>query len=124
MLRSAFVSAFWAVIANKKNTEKFTFSMLADRMQIGKATISRWFSGYPNWTIDTVSDIANALDADVRIQVVPRDGSGVFEPTGKLGGTVSVSYAGLGDVCEGGNPPGPSSPPLQSARHAIQTVVS
>jgi hypothetical protein len=69
MLRSAFVTTFWsAIMDRKKKPEGFKLQNLADRLQIGKSGVSRWFSGNaPNWRIDTIADIADALDLDVQV---------------------------------------------------------
>ena len=72
MLRSAFVSLFWAALQDKGRQLKY----LAKELQIDKSAISRWFSSSPpNWQVDTISDIARALDLEIRITAISRDGS-------------------------------------------------
>ncbi|WP_032936115.1 helix-turn-helix transcriptional regulator [Mesorhizobium sp. WSM3626] len=85
ILRSAFVSTFWAVIQARKVETGFTLTQLADRLGINKSAISRWFSGTkPNWEISTIADIANALDVDVEVTVVDRHSNRRFGPAGEI----------------------------------------
>lgn len=85
VLRSAFVSTFWAVIQARKAETGLTLSQIADRLGINKSAISRWFSGTkPNWEIDTIADIANALDVDVEVVVADRKSNRRFGPSGEI----------------------------------------
>jgi hypothetical protein len=64
MLRSAFVSLFWAALQDQKQPLKF----LAKELKVDKSAVSRWFSSAPpNWQIDTVSDIARVLDLEITV---------------------------------------------------------
>ena len=68
MLRSTFVSIFWAAISERRKRAKFTLQSLADKLGVDKSVVSRWFSGdRPNWETDTIADIAGALDLDLEI---------------------------------------------------------
>jgi hypothetical protein len=80
MLRSAFVSLFWAALQDKGRQLKY----LAKELRIDKSAISRWFSSNPpNWQVDTISDIARVLDLEIKIVATPRDGSGkIYTPSG------------------------------------------
>jgi transcriptional regulator with XRE-family HTH domain len=80
MLRSAFVSLFWATLQDKGKQLKF----LAKELRVDKSAISRWFSSNPpNMQVDTISDIARALDLEIRITATPRDGSPkIYTPSG------------------------------------------
>ncbi|MGX7873918.1 helix-turn-helix domain-containing protein [Mesorhizobium sp. ORM6] len=85
VLRSAFVSTFWAVIQARKAETGLTLSQLADRLGINKSAISRWFSGTnPNWEISTIADIANALDVDVEVVAIDRHSTRRFGPAGEI----------------------------------------
>ena len=45
--------------------------------------MSRWFTrDAPNWTLNSVSDLANALDLDIRIEATDRKTGTVFTPAG------------------------------------------
>lgn len=81
MLRSAFVSLFWRVITDQKK-KGFTLVALARRLGANKAEVSRWFKGDPNWTINTIASIANALDVDLHIEAVDRKTGRVYRPNG------------------------------------------
>jgi DNA-binding Xre family transcriptional regulator len=73
MLRSAFVSLFWSIIAYRKAHGRFALKMLADRIGIHKSASTRWFSGErPNWTVNTIADIANALEVEIEITATDR----------------------------------------------------
>lgn len=83
MLRSAFLSLFWAVIgARKKRPGGFTFQELSKAIGSSKHEVSRWFNGDPNWTLNTVASIAHALDLDLVIQAKERSTGLVFTPSG------------------------------------------
>ncbi len=82
-LRSAFLSLFWAVFSAKKKEEKLTLTQLADTLGVNKSVVSRWFSGDPNWRINTISDIANSLDIEIRVTAMDRATGRVFTPSGE-----------------------------------------
>jgi hypothetical protein len=83
MLRSALVSLFWGVISERKRRSKFTFQQLADRVGTNKSVVSRWFSKpHPNWRIDTIADIAGALDIEIYIEARDRATGAVYTPQG------------------------------------------
>jgi hypothetical protein len=80
MLRSAFVSLFWNILGLKKITQK----MLADRIGVNKSEPTRWFTGArPNWTIDTIADIASALDVDIEVRAHDRMTGAIFTVSGQ-----------------------------------------
>jgi hypothetical protein len=83
MLRSAFVSLFWSIISRKNQYGGFSLKILADKIGVHKSAPSRWFSGgHPNWTINTISDIANALDLDIEIRGHDRKTGETYAPYG------------------------------------------
>jgi transcriptional regulator with XRE-family HTH domain len=83
MLRSSFVSLFWAAITERRRHARFTLQSLATAIGVGKSLVSRWFSNeQPNWELNTISDIAGALDLDIRVQAVHRATGMVFAPNG------------------------------------------
>jgi hypothetical protein len=83
MLRSAFVSLFWAAISDRKRRGKYTLQMLADKLGTNKSSVSRWFSkDPPNWGIDTISDVASALQLDMEIRARDRITGAVFTSSG------------------------------------------
>lgn len=58
---------------------------VADKLAINKSVVSRWFSGKsPNWEMNTVADIADALDLEIRIEAVDRNTGHVFSCTGEV----------------------------------------
>jgi hypothetical protein len=73
MLRALFQSAFMSVIQTRKAREGYQLKQLAEDTQNLKSTVSRWFSSNPpNWQIDTMADIADALDLEVVLQLKDR----------------------------------------------------
>lgn len=83
MLRSSLVSVFWAVITEKKKRAGgYKLQRLADALGINKSTVSRWFSYLPNWEANTISDIANALDVELRIVAQDRTDGRIYTPSG------------------------------------------
>jgi hypothetical protein len=91
MLRSAFVSLFWAAISDRKRRGKYTLQMLADKLGRNKSGVSRWFSkDPPNWSIDTISDVASALGLDMELRATDRAAGTVFTSSG-MAAPVQVS---------------------------------
>jgi transcriptional regulator with XRE-family HTH domain len=82
LFRSAILSLFWAVISDRKKRGGFTFQSFAKKIGSTKHEVSRWFSGDPNWTLNTIASIANALDLDLRIEAVERSTGRVFTSSG------------------------------------------
>ena|SRR6267378_6187569 len=89
MLRSAFVSLFWAVITERRKKGTYTLVQLAKQLGANKAEVSRWFKGEPNWTLGTIANIANALDVDLRVQAIERSSGQVFTPAGIQASTMA-----------------------------------
>lgn len=82
MLRSAFRSIFWAVIADRKKRGRFTFQSLGKAVGADKAKVSHWFNGDPNWTINTIASLANALGLDLNISAVERSTGRIYTAAG------------------------------------------
>ena len=83
MLRSAFVSLFWNIIAYKKSHGRYSLKRFSDEIGVNKSAPSRWFSGdRPNWQINTIADIAKALDVEIEIRATDRQTGVVFAPHG------------------------------------------
>lgn len=83
MLRSSFVSLFWAAIMEKRKRQKYPLQLLATRLGKDKSAVSRWFSDrHPNWSMDTVADIASALDLEIRISAFDRSTGMEITPSG------------------------------------------
>jgi DNA-binding Xre family transcriptional regulator len=98
MLRSALVSLFWSVISDLKKRRGYKLQKLANDIGVDKSGVSRWFSGNkPNWTLNTVSDICNALNVDLLITAVDRETHAVYTPQGPtVAGTIRASGTGRG----------------------------
>src|SRR5437879_6067948 len=77
VLRSAFQSLFWNVLLTRKRQFGFTFKALADALSTNKSYVSRSFSTPPNWQIDKIADMAEALGVDVIVEARDRK-SGVI----------------------------------------------
>ena len=94
MLRAAFVSLFWGAITEHKRRGKYTLQMLADKLGRNKSGVSRWFSrNPPNWGVDTISDIANALDLEIEIRATDRITGRVFTSSGILAAAQTSSIS-------------------------------
>lgn len=82
-LRAAFRSLFWAVITERrKQPNGFKLSDLAKAIATSKHEVSRWFNGDPNWTVNTIANLADALDIDLEIMARDRMTGAVYTPTG------------------------------------------
>ena len=82
MLRSAFLSLFWAVIAERKKDSTFTFRSLAKAAGADTGKLSNWLRGDPNWTINTIAGLAHGLGVDLQITAVERSTGRVFTSSG------------------------------------------
>jgi transcriptional regulator with XRE-family HTH domain len=83
MLRAQFASLFWAAILEKRKSDTFTLSALAEALGKNKAEVSRWFSGdAPNWTLGTVAEIAHALDLQIHVEARDRSTGMVLTAAG------------------------------------------
>lgn len=95
MLRSSFQSLFWAVLVARKRRSKFTLKALADKLGINKSYVTRSFSSPPNWQIDKMSDMADALGVDLVIEARDRATGEIFTPHGRVGRGETSSRADL-----------------------------
>jgi transcriptional regulator with XRE-family HTH domain len=80
MLRAKFQSLFWNVISARKKKEKYTLQQLADALGVNKSAVSRGFSEPQNWTIDKLSDIADALGVELIIEARDKAGDVIYTP--------------------------------------------
>lgn len=113
MLRSAFLSLFWSIITERRKNG-YTLQNLADDLGVDKSAISRWFGGDPNWTINTIADLANALDVELRISGTHRPTGHTFAPYGRT----DVAAKATVEQLNGGEPQTPSSDDQAPPREA------
>jgi cyanate lyase len=66
--RAAFQSLFWNVLLKRKKDSGLTLKGLADKLGVHKSYMTRSFSSPPNWQIDKLSDLADALGVDLVIE--------------------------------------------------------
>jgi transcriptional regulator with XRE-family HTH domain len=85
MLRSEFQSLFWGVLKTRKREAKLTLKGLADRLGINKSYVTRSFSSPPNWQIDKIADMADALGVDLHLEARDRTTGAIYTPTGLVG---------------------------------------
>jgi|SRR6185312_8677823 len=83
MTRSAFQSLFWVIFSARKRQEKLTKKALADKLGINKSFVTRAFDEPPNWQIDTISDISDALGVDLVIEARDRATGVIYTPSGE-----------------------------------------
>jgi transcriptional regulator with XRE-family HTH domain len=84
MLRAAITSLVWVVFSERRKKNGLTFAALAEALQVNKSAISRWFNSSPNWTVNTIADLANALDVDIEIRARDRRSGAIYTPSGTL----------------------------------------
>lgn len=84
VLRAAFVDLFWTVIEKRKQEGDFKFADLARACGRDKTAVSHWFSDDdpPNWTENTISDIARGLDVQLIIKAKDRKDGAIITPYG------------------------------------------
>lgn len=84
-LRSGFLSAFWSVIQHRRARRRFTFQEIATNLGVDKSNVSRWFSrDLPNWEIETVADLAGAMNVSVNITITDNETGEMFGPSGLM----------------------------------------
>ncbi|WP_439399189.1 helix-turn-helix domain-containing protein [Bradyrhizobium sp. PMVTL-01] len=82
MLRSTVVSLFWGILSERKKSDGLTLQAFAKKVGTSKHEVSRWFGkGDPNWTLNTIASIANALEVELRIEAVDSSGR-IFKASG------------------------------------------
>lgn len=91
MLRAAFQSLFWSVIVHRRKREKLTQQQIADKLGTNKSVVSRDLNAPPNWTIDKISDMAEALDLDIEVIARDRHTGSIFTARGQVGPTMTQS---------------------------------
>lgn len=82
MLRSAFQSLFWSVLVTRKRDQGLTRKGLADKLGIHKSFVTRSFTTPPNWQIDKVSDMAEALGVDLILEARDRATGVIYTSSG------------------------------------------
>jgi transcriptional regulator with XRE-family HTH domain len=82
MLRAKFQSLFWNVISARKKNGKYTLQQLADALGVNKSAVSRGFSEPQNWTIDKLSDMADALGVELVIEARDKGANVTYTPVG------------------------------------------
>lgn len=82
MLRAKFQSLFWNVVSARKKNGKYTLQQLADTLGVNKSAVSRGFSEPQNWTIDKLSDMADALGVELVIEARDKVGDVIYTPVG------------------------------------------
>ncbi len=59
--------AYFVGLAEEKNLTK---KDIAKSLGKDPAQITRWFAGPNNWTLDTISDLLLAMDAELKCEIV------------------------------------------------------
>lgn len=59
--------------AKQAEFDGLTKTELAERLHKNKSQITRWFSGPGNWTLDTISDLLLAMEAEMEYSIVSFD---------------------------------------------------
>lgn len=83
MLRSSFQSLFWSILLDRKKKSNLNMSQLGERLGVNKSYLSRSFSSPPNWQIDKISDLADALGVEIHITARDHQTGEIFSPVGK-----------------------------------------
>ena len=82
LLRSAIKSLFWVAFSERRRRQGYKLQDLADELGKDKSVVSRWFTGEPNWTIDTIADLATALNLTIEVEATEKSTGTVFAPHG------------------------------------------
>lgn len=98
MLRSAFQSLFWHVLLVRKRESGFSFKALAERLGNNKSYVSRSFGSPPNWQIDKLSDMADALGVELILQARDIKNGQIYTPSGSIVGSSETMSARMSDL--------------------------
>lgn len=82
MLRGAFRSLFWVIFSERKRATKFTLQAFADKLGIGKSSLSRGFNEPQNWTIDKMADMAHVLGVELVVEARDAQSGQIYTSTG------------------------------------------
>jgi len=100
VLRAEYQSLFWHALLTRKKEAKFSLKALADKLGIHKSYVSRSFSSPPNWTIDKLSDMADALNVDLIVEARDRANGRLYTSTGNAVLTQTSTYLVCSDKSE------------------------
>jgi DNA-binding XRE family transcriptional regulator len=95
VVENAVFSAFYNLVTHRRE-EGYTKAMIAERMDVDRAAVTKLTSSPTNMKISTMAALANALDADICFFLVDRKtGAYIFSPVGTHTRTYqNVSLAG------------------------------
>jgi transcriptional regulator with XRE-family HTH domain len=82
MLRGEFRSLFWVMFSERKRSKRFTLQAFADKLGIGKSSLSRGFNEPQNWTIDKMADMADALGVELVVEARDVQSGAIYTPIG------------------------------------------
>ena len=84
LLKSGLLSLFWGVIQDRRRRGKDTLQEVAHALGRDKSTVSKWFSDPPNWRLETMADVASALDLDLDFTARDRVTGQVYSASGPV----------------------------------------
>jgi transcriptional regulator with XRE-family HTH domain len=123
MMETAFFGAFYAAILARKEEQSLTRAALGKRMGREKTGISKLLSGPRNWQIDTISDLAEALDLRLEIALVDRvNPLRKFTPTGVVFNIPTEMTTGLSQLINAPSPELPLNPENLRAATSYQPI--
>ncbi len=105
MTRAAFQSLFWNVLQKRKQDAGLTLKGLADKLGIHKSYMTRSFSSPPNWQIDKLSDLADALEVELVIEARDQKTGRIFTAFGVQNSPMTMTTHGSMHVSTGVEPP-------------------
>lgn len=91
LFKSAVLSAVYSLFNFRRKQAvaqgtKYLMQDLANDAGVTKSQVSRWFNGEasPNWRLSTLFDMAEALNGEVRIEIVDRATNSVHSSSGQV----------------------------------------
>jgi hypothetical protein len=83
VLETQVFGAFWLAIEARRKESGLTQSLLVERTGRDKTNISKLLDKPRNWTLKTISDLAEALGVQVEVALKDKENSTrIFTPTG------------------------------------------
>jgi hypothetical protein len=108
-----FSSVMWSAITNKRSEHKLTLAGLANALSVDKSVISRWFASgtRPNWQLNTIADLAHALDLEIEVTARDRSTGVIYTAAGpaKRQQAISGSDNVVGQIRQAIPPPSATS---------------
>lgn len=125
VLEAQIFGAFWLAIEARRKEDGLTQNELSERTGRDKTNISKLLDGPRNWTLKTISDLAEALNLQVEFSLKDKKKpERVFTPTGVTWESVTEIPAVTTQAVTAANTAMPSYYPFDQIIYITQTPLT